>query len=621
MASRGKRKRAKQSNPNPLFCQWLQEWKDEAESKGWKSACTYHKALSSLKKYPLRLERGKDCKILMNVGDKICAMLDKKLSEHVPNGSVTLSDEESRETSLSRRRKTPELESSAGTNMKPVSADLNSAMPPVERNIPKVGSGKRPYVPAHRSGAYAILMALYQHTQLENHGEYLIKADLIRLAESFSDKSFTVTDGGSHYTAFSSMKTLTSKYLVEKYSCPAKYRLTGEGVTLAKQLHDQSDSTIPSSDQPAASSHQSKTQTEVPKSSESIRIQPAVVGRSKETKTSQAFTVVRSAGIGIPSSLDNLQINTSTERKGPQPIRTSDAAKALLETTPLFTLHPSQYEILLLVDNREHFGFGRAKQLMLPCLNKNAVKFDVRPLNVGDFVWIAQEKYGDKREVVLDFIIERKRMDDLSGSIVDGRYKEQKLRMKQSGLRKPIYLIEYYATQDNARIKEDALLQATMNTQIIDEFYVKRCDSVKDSIAYISLLHRQIVKIYQDKIVHGYSKHSLPQLPFNMTDHEQCHMTYADFNSAGSKTKPPTVTDSFKRMLMCVPGVSLDKANAIVESYSSIRSLTESYQKCASEKDRINLLSSFKIGDTKRRLGDACSKNIHTMFYSPIPLL
>lgn len=34
---------------------------------------------------------------------------------------------------------------------------------------------------------------------------------------------------------------------------------------------------------------------------------------------------------------------------------------------------------------------------------------------------------GDKREVVLDYIIERKRLDDLSSSIVDGRYKEQKV--------------------------------------------------------------------------------------------------------------------------------------------------------------------------------------------------
>ena len=39
--------------------------------------------------------------------------------------------------------------------------------------------------------------------------------------------------------------------------------------------------------------------------------------------------------------------------------------------------------------------------------------------------------------------------------------------MRQSGLRKPIFLVEYYATHDNGRIKEDALQQAVMNTQVL----------------------------------------------------------------------------------------------------------------------------------------------------------
>ncbi len=34
---------------------------------------------------------------------------------------------------------------------------------------------------------------------------------------------------------------------------------------------------------------------------------------------------------------------------------------------------------------------------------------------------------GGGRELVLDYVMERKRMDDLAGSIVDGRFKEQKV--------------------------------------------------------------------------------------------------------------------------------------------------------------------------------------------------
>lgn len=87
--------------------------------------------------------------------------------------------------------------------------------------------------------------------------------------------------------------------------------------------------------------------------------------------------------------------------------------------------------------------------------------FDVRKLNVGDFLWIAREKttpqpglpaslsshlevsvddfvcsgrltLPESREAVLEYIIERKRMDDLAGSIIDGRFREQKAGLLSS---------------------------------------------------------------------------------------------------------------------------------------------------------------------------------------------
>ena len=84
------------------------------------------------------------------------------------------------------------------------------------------------------------------------------------------------------------------------------------------------------------------------------------------------------------------------------------------------------------------------------------VKFSVRKLSVGDFIWIAQERVDvskgivnlmsclllytlilllgrlrlpESREVVLEYIVERKRMDDLAGSIIDRRFQEQKVIM------------------------------------------------------------------------------------------------------------------------------------------------------------------------------------------------
>ena len=52
-----------------------------------------------------------------------------------------------------------------------------------------------------------------------------------------------------------------------------------------------------------------------------------------------------------------------------------------------------------------------------------------------------------KNEIVLPFIIERKRMDDLASSIKDGRFREQKFRLKQTGFKNLIYLVERYGSQ------------------------------------------------------------------------------------------------------------------------------------------------------------------------------
>lgn len=108
------------------------------------------------------------------------------------------------------------------------------------------------------------------------------------------------------------------------------------------------------------------------------------------------------------------------------------------------------------------------------------------------------------RELVLDYIIERKRMDDLCGSIIDGRFREQKVgisfifsivdvslkplisepkvngrilsrfslplcqfRLKRCGLRKPIYLVEEHGkSASHLSLPEATLLQAILNTQV-----------------------------------------------------------------------------------------------------------------------------------------------------------
>lgn len=77
------------------------------------------------------------------------------------------------------------------------------------------------------------------------------------------------------------------------------------------------------------------------------------------------------------------------------------------------------------------FIFNRKRQeLLLDELKKSGIKYESGKLNVGDFVWIARSRNVSNAmttDLILNYIIERKRMDDLCSSIIDGRYKEQKV--------------------------------------------------------------------------------------------------------------------------------------------------------------------------------------------------
>lgn len=79
-------------------------------------------------------------------------------------------------------------------------------------------------------------------------------------------------------------------------------------------------------------------------------------------------------------------------------------------------------------------GWGllvRGKSLLFCAITEGIQSFTLqtRQLPVGDALWIARHKVL-RHEYVLDFIVERKRVDDLWSSIKDNRYKEQKLRLQ-----------------------------------------------------------------------------------------------------------------------------------------------------------------------------------------------
>ena len=85
------------------------------------------------------------------------------------------------------------------------------------------------------------------------------------------------------------------------------------------------------------------------------------------------------------------------------------------------------YEIVLILDTREVESKHNRDRIAEKLLDKG-VKVETRALRLGDVCWIARRidgMGGEEDECVLDYVLERKRLDDLCSSIKDGRYTEQ----------------------------------------------------------------------------------------------------------------------------------------------------------------------------------------------------
>ncbi|GIY06476.1 crossover junction endonuclease MUS81 [Caerostris darwini] len=278
-----------------------------------------------------------------------------------------------------------------------------------------------------------------------------------------------------------------------------------------------------------------------------------------------------------------------------------------------FYLLPGRFSILLCVDNCETLsGHGKSKQIFLSELKKCGVEYEVRKLHVGDFLWIARDSFDSEKELVLDFVVERKRMDDLAHSIKDGRFREQKFRMKNSGLRNPIYLVENCSGAKYLGLPESTLEQAMINTQICDGFNVKRTQGIKESVAYLSLVTKMLRSKYQDLTLMSGSRDIVQKKSLS----SNVFMSFKDFNCSSVKNKSLTVKEMFAKHLLQFFGLSVDRAAAIVEIFKTPSDLLEAYEECHSENEKVQLISSIKYGLQKKNIGPALSRSIQ-QFYSP----
>ncbi|CAM4941753.1 unnamed protein product [Rotaria socialis] len=309
-------------------------------------------------------------------------------------------------------------------------------------------------------------------------------------------------------------------------------------------------------------------------------------------------TIKKTSSAGPKLFNNNNPINVTTQ---PTTISTllgiidSPVKTNLVPMKPVQTLKPGSFHVTLCIDNAE--ASRPTQKVLLEHLTKNSISFDVRKLNIGDFLWtIRSHDTSIKVEAILDYIIERKRLDDLSKSIIDGRYNEQKFRLKQCGITNLIYLVESLKnTNAPGILTPTALNQAIVNTQVAEDFFVREVSNPVEMANYLISMTKHLTNHFKDKTLHILSENDMSnnyRTSFNDSDHYV--MTFESFNSGIVKSKPPTVKEMFARALMQIAGMSVDNVLALTEVHPTPSKLLEAYNKCLNEKERKLMLASIK---------------------------
>ncbi|KAL1308940.1 hypothetical protein HN51_051577 [Arachis hypogaea] len=221
------------------------------------------------------------------------------------------------------------------------------------------------------------------------------------------------------------------------------------------------------------------------------------------------------------------------------------------------------YQVILILDDREQFATqgSRSRKIIEEIRIQFKIQIEVRRLPVGDGIWIARHKIL-KTEYVLDFIVERKNIDDLRSSIRDNRYKDQKLRLLRCGLKKLIYLVE---GDPNSSEAAECIKTACFTTEILEGFDVQRTSGLGDTLRKYAYLTQAISQCYKSRDFEGHVVGFAPCPPFD------------EFIKQCQDSGKMTVSDVFAIQLMQVPQVTEEVAMAVLDLYPTLLSLAHGY--------------------------------------------
>lgn len=240
--------------------------------------------------------------------------------------------------------------------------------------------------------------------------------------------------------------------------------------------------------------------------------------------------------------------------------------------------------------------FDNREKDLIKILEDKGYNVTLENLDLGDIQFVDLTT----KEIII--IIERKTYSDLSASIKDGRYKEQKERMIHS-IKKSIRKIVLLEGENTSTFKLpiNTLTGVIINTMIRDNIHIFMSKTKNTTIEFIENIILQLPKYYDDlkkEIISGEIKE------FN---NNQNH------NYKISKKENLTQEVCFRNMLSQIPGISINMASIFVDKYKNMATFIIELKKEGDKENIIKLLGNEKYGT--RKIGNKTAEKIYNFVF------
>lgn len=250
-------------------------------------------------------------------------------------------------------------------------------------------------------------------------------------------------------------------------------------------------------------------------------------------------------------------------------------------------------------------------------LTKNNINYNIKALDIGDFI------IKKKDEIIL--IIERKTIGDLYGSIQDGRYKEQKLRLTSNYSNPQImYILEGSIREYTKKFLKNfsAIINgAIVNTVFRDKIKVMRTSNIVETRDLLLNLYKKINTNIDYFVEHSNNNGSIT----DNTSIDESHLKLSQINNpipyqnTIKIVKKNNITPRICNIsqLSQIPGVSIEMSTFIIDKYGSIYSLIMEYNKNLNKDKNIDnetMLKNMEYttgSNKKRKIGPVISKKIY----------